>query len=52
MQSLALPRLAASSEGKAYAKEKKAIYVDFVPNMRAWAFWILEDKNIIASNHA
>ena len=24
----------------------EAIYVGFVPNLRAWAFWIPEDKNL------
>jgi hypothetical protein len=33
-------------------RAKEAVYVGFVPNMSAWAFWIPEDKKIMTTNQA
>ena len=38
--------------GKHTPRAKEAIYVGFVPNMSAWAFWIPEDKKIRTTNQA
>jgi hypothetical protein len=37
-------------KGKHTPRAKEAVYVGFVPNMRAWAFWVPEDKTIMTAN--
>jgi hypothetical protein len=39
-------------KGKHTQRAKEAVYVGFVPNMSAWAFWIPEDKKIMTTNQA
>ena len=39
-----------TADGKHTPRAKEAVYVGFMPNMSAWAFWIQEDKKIRASN--
>ena len=38
------------ANGKHTPRAKKDMYVGFVPNMSAWAFWIPVDKKIRALN--
>ncbi len=37
-------------KGKHTPRAKQAVNVGFVPNMSAWAFWVLEDKTIMTTN--
>ncbi len=37
-------------KGKHTQKGKGAVNVGFVPNMSAWAFWVLEDKKIVRTD--
>jgi hypothetical protein len=39
-------------KGKHTPKAKEAVYVEFVPNMSAWAFWIPADKKKMTTNQA
>ena len=40
------------ANGKHTPRAKEAMYVGFVPNTSAWAFWIPEDKEIRTTNQA
>ena len=40
------------ANGKHTPRAKEAIYVGFVPNMSAWAFWFPEDKKLRTTNQA
>jgi hypothetical protein len=39
-----------TEKGKHKPRAKEAVYVGFVPNMSAWAFWVPKDKKIMTTN--